>query len=58
MGTYNSLIGMATVVGSILSGYIVVNFGYSVCFGAGAVLTSFTAACLWWLGATIPTQAN
>lgn len=49
IGVYNSTIGIATVIGSILSGYLAVNYGYSFCFATGSILTAGTAITLWWL---------
>lgn len=55
LGMYNSVIGVATIFGALASGYIVVSFGYSACFGIGAILCGLTAFCLWWLGTVTPT---
>ncbi len=57
LGMYNSVIGVATILGALASGYIAASFGYSTCFAIGAVLCGLTAFCLWWLG-TITSTAK
>ncbi|MEQ9001691.1 MAG: MFS transporter [Coleofasciculus sp. B1-GNL1-01] len=49
LGVYNSIIGVATMVGSLVSGYLAARFGYSVCFATGTVLTGLTVVCFWLL---------
>lgn len=60
IGIYNSVIGIATILGSFVSGYLAMNFGYTACFMTGAILIAISAACLWWLGVEIsmPRLAN
>ncbi len=50
MGSYNSLIGIATIIGSLVGGMIAVSYGYSACFITGAILMGLTAARLFWIG--------
>ncbi len=50
MGFYNSLIGVATIIGSLVGGMMAASFGYSACFATGAVLMGLTAARLFWIG--------
>jgi MFS family permease len=50
MGSYNSLIGIATIIGSLVGGMMAVSYGYSACFITGALLMGLTAAQLWWIG--------
>lgn len=50
MGSYNSLIGVATIIGSLVGGMMAVSYGYSACFVTGAVLMGLTAAQLLWIG--------
>ncbi|MFP4120702.1 hypothetical protein [Coleofasciculus sp.] len=42
-------VGKATMVGSLVSGYIAASFGYSWCFATGTVLTGLTVVCFWLL---------
>ncbi|MBD1841715.1 MFS transporter [Coleofasciculus sp. FACHB-64] len=49
IGFYNAIIGASGALGSLGSGYLAATFGYSVCFGIGALLTAFTAWLLWQL---------
>jgi predicted MFS family arabinose efflux permease len=49
LGVYNSIIGVATMVGSLVSGYLAARFGYSWCFATGTVLTGLTVVCFWLL---------
>ncbi|MEQ9551841.1 MAG: MFS transporter [Coleofasciculus sp. G3-WIS-01] len=49
LGVYNSIIGVATILGSLVSGYLAASFGYSVCFATGTLLTGLTVVCFWLL---------
>jgi len=49
LGVYNSMIGVATILGSLVSGYLAARLGYSVCFATGTVLTGLTVICFWLL---------
>jgi len=51
IGVYNSIVGMAITIGSLVSGYIALYYGYGICFSISAVLSSITALCLWLVSA-------
>jgi MFS family permease len=53
---YNTIIGLATIVGSLVGGFLAKTVGYGVCFGLGAILASLVAAGLWWLPTIMPAQ--
>ncbi|MBD1939530.1 MFS transporter [Microcoleus sp. FACHB-68] len=56
LGVYNAMIGISTVVGSFMSGWLAKTFGYSVCFVTGAVLVGGIAVGLWSLRTALPTK--
>lgn len=58
LGIYNSVIGLAAIMGAFASGYLVAIFGYSTCFCTGAVLCGVTALCLWWLEVVVTSTAK
>lgn len=58
MGVYNSLLGVATIIGSICGGQLAQSFGYSACFATGAVLMGLTTMWLLSLQVVMPTQTS
>jgi DHA1 family multidrug resistance protein-like MFS transporter len=53
MGLYNAIIGAGGIAGSMVGGNLAEALGYSVSFGAGALLMGLTAAWLWRLRTAI-----
>ncbi|MFW6359901.1 MAG: MFS transporter [Chroococcales cyanobacterium] len=54
MGIYNAIIGLATVVGSLIGGALARSFSYSLCFATGALIAGIAAIWLWRLRAIVP----
>lgn len=58
IGFYNAIIGAAGALGSLGSGYLSATFGYSVCFGTGALLAGLTSVWLWRLHPVVSSKAS
>lgn len=54
IGLYNSILGSATILGSVIGGLLAASFGYGACFILAAILTTVTSVVLWKLQDAMP----